>query len=180
MASPRNRSDNPVSRVEWVDRNDLRRNEYNPNLQAPPEHRLLKVSILEDGWTQPIVVHRETMQIVDGEHRWKVSEDPEVQAMTGGMVPVVFVEGDIDRRMMSTVRHNRARGTHGVLPMAELVRALSDGGVPRTRIMKLMGMEAEEVKRLLDRAGQPERIGGRKAENGFGKSWKPVPKGTAK
>ena len=161
----------PVSTVVWVDRNDLKPNDYNPNAQAPPEYRLLKLSILEDGWTQPLVVHRSTMTIIDGEHRWKVSEDPLVQAMTDGQVPVVFVEGSLSKRMASTIRHNRARGTHAILPMARIVRELESGGTPAGAIMTSLGMEDEEVKRLLDRAGQPERVGSRRG--GWGRSWKP-------
>lgn len=96
---------------------------------APPELELLKTSILADGWTQPIVVLPD-MTIVDGFHRWTVSADPRIRAMTGGLVPVVVIEADPLHRMASTVRHNRARGTHAVLRMAEIVRSMRDAGMP--------------------------------------------------
>src|SRR5258708_4407167 len=77
----------PIGHVHWVKRSLLRANDYNPNHVAPPELALLKVSIMEDGWTQPIVI-RKDYEIVDGFHRWTVSGDPEVSALTDGMVPV--------------------------------------------------------------------------------------------
>lgn len=165
----------PVSRVRWLPREKLRGNAYNPNHVAPPELELLITSILEDGWTQPIVtlppgddgVH----QIVDGFHRWTVSADPRLMALTGGQVPTVQVGLDPVHRMMSTIRHNRARGTHGVLKMADIVRSIVSDGVPQKQIQKRLGMEAEEVNRLVNRAGMPSQV--RKVAAGFNKAWVP-------
>ena len=139
----------PLNYIEWVARETIRPNDYNPNKQPPPEFRLLKVSILQDGWTQPIVVFGDV--IVDGEHRWQVSADPDIAALTGGLVPIVRITGDINHRMMSTIRHNRARGEHGVLPMAEIVRSLLDGGMDSESVQSLLQMEQEEVTRLAER-----------------------------
>lgn len=168
----------PISRVQWVPRDAVRPNDYNPNKQPPPEFRLLKVSILADGWTQPIVAFDlgdgSKPIIVDGEHRWKTSEDPEVAALTGGLVPVVFMRGDLNHRMMSTVRHNRARGEHGVLPMAEIVRALLERGCAPKEVEDLLQMESEEVERLAERAGMPTVVSRDKPE--FSKGWVPDPK----
>jgi ParB-like chromosome segregation protein Spo0J len=150
----------PLDAIEWVPRNSVTPNEYNPNAQAPPEFKLLKISILSDGWTQPIVVFDdgsgETPVIVDGEHRWRVSGDPEVSSLTGGMIPIVRVRGTLNARMMSTVRHNRARGEHGILPMSRIVRDLIDSGESPEDVSFLMQMEPEEVQRLAERAGLPE------------------------
>ena len=127
----------PVSSVEWTDPKTLRANFYNPNHVAPPELELLKLSILEDGWTQPIVA-REDGEIVDGYHRFYLAtHDREVAALTKGMVPVVRLtpRSNADQ-MMSTIRHNRARGTHGVLKMADIVRRLSvEFKLPESEIM---------------------------------------------
>lgn len=167
--------DQPVSRVKWLSREKLRGNAYNPNVVAPPELELLVVSILEDGWTQPIVtlppdadgVH----QIVDGFHRWTVSADVRVYKLTGGQVPTVQVGLDPVHRMMSTIRHNRARGTHAVVRMADIVRRMTDEGVPQKQIQKRLGMEAEEVVRLVNRAGMPTQM--RQASAGLSKAWVP-------
>ena len=167
-----NVKDQPVSKVRWLPREKLVGNAYNPNKVAAPELELLITSLVEDGWTQPVVVLPEAdgrHVIVDGFHRWTVSNDPRVAALTGGTVPVVEVRLDPTHRMMSTIRHNRARGTHAVLRMAEIVRGMVDDGVPQREIRKRLGMEAEEVIRLLNRSGMPAQAGG----GSFSTSWKP-------
>lgn len=159
----------PVSKVVWVKRDSLRANDYNPNHVAVPELKLLKTSILADGWTQPIVA-RPDGEIVDGFHRWTIAADPEIAALTGGLVPVVYVEPDPANQMASTVRHNRARGSHHVLRMASIVRAMIDQhGMTEAQVQEMMGMEAEEVLRLYDRGGMPDLLG----DNEFGKGWVP-------
>ena len=151
----------PLEHVLWLERADIEPNNYNPNKMAPPELELLKVSLLADGWTQPIVLFYatdNTRWIVDGFYRWTLAADAEVAAMTGGLVPVVIIDGDLQHRMMSTIRHNRARGMHGVIPMAEIVRKLLEEGVPGLTIQKMLGMEHEEIERLSERAGVPEQF----------------------
>jgi ParB-like chromosome segregation protein Spo0J len=165
----------PLDAVHWVTRDSITPNDYNPNKQPPPEHRLLKVSILEDGWTQPIVVFDDGKGgkpvIVDGEHRWRVSAELEVAKLTGGLVPVVRIKGDREHRMMSTIRHNRARGEHHVLPMAEIVRTLLDGGIDKDDVQFLLQMEEEEVDRLAERAGLPDVVA--RGNSDFNKGWVP-------
>jgi ParB-like chromosome segregation protein Spo0J len=160
----------PVSRVRWVPRWQLRSNLYNPNAVAPPELELLRLSIIEDQWTQPIVVLPDNT-IVDGFHRWTISADPTIRAMTDGLVPVVTLAADPAHRMMSTIRHNRARGTHAVLRMAEIVRTLVEAGLSHAEICRRLGMEDEELERLLDRAGMTVR--GTGGATSFGRAWAP-------
>ena len=155
----------PVSAVVWRHRSELVPNDYNPNMVAPPELELLILSILEDGWTQPIVILPDGT-IVDGYHRYRVSEDPRLREIFGGMVPTAVINVDDVHQKMSTVRHNRARGIHAILPMAEIVRGMVDDGVPMADIQRRLGMDKEEVVRLVDRAGMPK-------SNGFGLSWVP-------
>lgn len=161
----------PVNQVQWIDRNELNANDYNPNHVAPPELELLKTSIKEDGWTQPIVI-LEDKTIVDGFHRWTVSGTPELMQMTDGKVPCVIVNFDKDHRMMSTIRHNRARGTHAVLKMADIVREMKQDNLSDKEIMDRLSMEEEELERLLDNSGMTIR--GTKDVEGFGKSWVPT------
>lgn len=152
--------DQPLSKLEWVERDSVQPNDYNPNHQPPPEHRLLKVSLMEDGWTQPIVVFDagdgSKPTIVDGEHRWRASGDKEIQKLTGGLIPVVRIVGTTDHLMMSTIRHNRARGEHGVLPMSDIVGKLLESGRTKTDVMQLLQMEEEEVNRLAERSEYAE------------------------
>lgn len=154
------REDMPISNVEWVKRDTLKANDYNPNKMAKTELGLLKVSIMEDGWTQPIVARLDG-EIVDGFHRWTVSADKDVSALTDGLVPVVFIrEIDPARQRMATIRHNRARGQHYVMSMADIVAELVDDlEVKPEELQKRLGMEKEEVVRLLDRGAMVKRAG---------------------
>jgi len=165
----------PVSSVEWIDAARLVANDYNPNVQPPPEFRLLKISLLEDGWTQPIVVFDDgsgPLVIVDGEHRWRVArEDRDVAQKTGGLVPIVRIRKERAARMMSTIRHNRARGEHTVKQMAAIVRELLSAGQSVDDVCFLLQMEPEEVDRLADRAGMPERVN--RETPTFEKGWMP-------
>jgi ParB-like chromosome segregation protein Spo0J len=161
----------PVAAVQWIPREELRANDYNPNRVAPPELALLRRSILEDGWTQPIVI-RGDREIVDGFHRWTVSSDPDVYALTDGLVPVVTLRDDLspEHQRMSTIRHNRARGAHTVTKMADIVsELLEESGLADEELVNRLGMEIEEVRRLRDRGDMLKR--GRAEE--FGKAWVP-------
>lgn len=158
----------PVNSVRWVPRDHLSRNAWNPNIQQTPEFELLRRSLIENGWTQPIVV-TEDYEIVDGFHRWKLSEEADIHNLTNGYVPVVVIAGDKNTLMASTVRHNRARGTHAVLRMADIVRDMLDNGYTREDVMREMGMEGEEVDRLADQSGMT--VNGSNGE--FGKAWIP-------
>ena len=143
--------------VEWVLREDITPNDYNPNHVARDELRLLKLSILADGWTQPVVILPDRT-LVDGYHRWLVSGDPEMRERFKGYLPAVTVDLDEVHRKASTVRHNRARGHHGVLSMANIVRAMRAEGVSNAEIMRTLGMERIEVERLLDTRTIAERV----------------------
>lgn len=156
--------------MRWVPRSVLRPNDYNPNRVAPAELELLIISILEDGWTQPIVVLPDDT-IVDGFHRYTVSADPRLLAKYGDHVPVVVVNVDPVHRKMSTIRHNRARGTHAVLPMADIVQGMVSDGVSKEEIGRRLQMEGEELDRLCDRAGMPDKAA--RSQAGFGRAWRP-------
>jgi hypothetical protein len=154
------REDQPIASVQWVERTTLKANDYNPNKMAKTELGLLKVSIMEDGWTQPIVARLDG-EIVDGFHRWTVSADKDVAKLTDGLVPVVFIkEIDPARQRMATIRHNRARGEHYVMSMADIVTELIDElDIEPAELIKRLGMEKEEVSRLLDRGQMIKRAG---------------------
>ncbi len=168
----------PVSQMVWLPRSALSANNWNPNKQARPEFELLATSILENGWTQPIVARLHDgggrYEIVDGYHRWLTSDKPAVTELTGGFVPVVpLPETDEATARMATVRHNRARGTHGVLPMADIVASLAEEfEVTPEEIGRRLGMDEEEVDRLLDRGNMLKR--GHQGK-GFGNGWGIVP-----
>lgn len=158
----------PVLAVKMVPVDKLVANDYNPNAVAPPEMKLLKLSIEEDGYTQPIVTYYDAEEdryvIVDGFHRYRCAKEyfnlPEV--------PVTVINKTIDQRMASTIRHNRARGTHAIRGMSDIVLSLARGGWPDQQIGKHLGMDAEEVIRLKQITGLKEAF----SNHEFSKSWK--------
>lgn len=163
----------PISNVQWLDRELLQANDYNPNHVASPELRLLAQSILESGWTQPIVarsVDNGRYEIVDGFHRWTVSGRKDVGALTDNLVPVVIIDPDPAHQRMATIRHNRARGKHHVVRMADIVDELVNVyDVSPEDLKARLGMDSEEVTRLLMRGQMIERG----ASEDFSESWKP-------
>ena len=164
----------PVSGLEWVHRDTLRANDYNPNRHATPELVLLAISILEDGWTQPIVT-RTDGEIVDGFHRWTVSSWEPIFRMTEGLVPVVGLAETTDpaQQRMATIRHNRARGSHYIVSMADLLAELiRDHDIDAGEAGRRLGMDPEEVRRLLERGEMTRR--GAAAE--FNTAWAPKEK----
>jgi ParB-like chromosome segregation protein Spo0J len=167
----------PVTNVQWVKAERIEGNNYNPNKVAPPEMKLLELSIDFDGYTQPIVCYyddeKEKYIVVDGFHRCRVGkESKSIREKIKGYLPIVVIDKPLDQRMASTIRHNRARGKHGVLPMSKVVADLSDSGWDDKRIAKELGMEPDEVLRLKQRTG----IKGLFKDREFSKSWVPLQK----
>lgn len=139
----------PLSSLQWVDRNLLHANGYNPNIVSEDNMKLLVQSILTNGWTLPIVV-KPDYTIIDGFHRWTVSGREPLLTKLGGKVPVVIVDhhGDDSADIYGTITHNRARGTHVLGPMKSIVQGLINEGKTVPEISKQLGMSAEEVFRL--------------------------------
>lgn len=167
----------PVDCVLWVEADVVGANEYNPNTVAPPEMELLKLSIEEDGYTQPIVAYRESdgYTVVDGFHRTRVGKEcPSVKARVQGYLPITIVRSDredLDERMASTIRHNRARGKHGVQAMSSIVMDLARRNWSDAKIGKKLGMEPDEVLRLKQITGLAEMF----AHEEFSEAWEVVP-----
>ena len=138
----------PLSTLQWVDRDVVKPNDYNPNKVSKQNLELLKQSILTNGWTLPIVV-RPDFTIIDGFHRWMVAGEEPLVSMLERKVPVVMVEHrDRAGNIYGTVTHNRARGTHLLGPMKAIVKELMGEGKTVEEIGKQLGMKAEEIFRL--------------------------------
>jgi len=148
----------PVYNVRAVPLEKIRANAYNPNAVAPPEMKLLEKSIWEDGYTMPIVCYYvpedDIYEIVDGYHRYTTMlTSKRIRDRENGMMPVVTIEKDISNRMASTIRHNRARGSHSVDLMVNIVAELVDSGMSDEWICKNIGMDADEILRLKQISG---------------------------
>lgn len=143
----------PIDRVQWVPIEEVQANDYNPNAVATTEMRLLYTSILHDGYTQPIVTIWDATAkkyiIVDGFHRYTtMRQNRDIWERCNGLLPIVVIHKDINDRMASTVRHNRARGKHSVAGMASMVFEMLENGWTDADICNELGMETEEIVRL--------------------------------
>lgn len=207
--------------VEWIPATQIQPNAYNPNRMTWHDRQLLKTSLLEDGWTQPIVTLPDGI-IVDGEQRWTVAGEevspqeiqgmidkmherraeghdisdsiiwrleqskarleeaiaaghkPTLAAITGGLVPRTIIDlGDDAHKMISTIRHNRARGTHQIDAMAGITADLVQLGLDLDDLESRLGMDDEEVSRFLEMQ-QREADAMLDQLDGFGQAWEPV------
>ena len=163
--------DEPVDYVRWVKADKVQANEYNPNRVASPEMKLLYKSIKLDGYTQPIVVYsleNGKYEVVDGFHRNRVGKEyKDINERIHGYLPVVVIDKPLDERMGSTIRHNRARGTHQIRDMSDIVVELTNQGWSEEEICEKLGMELDEVIRLKQISGLKEAF----ANHEFSKSW---------
>lgn len=161
----------PCDCVIWVKAECVHANEYNPNHVATPEMNLLYESIKEDGYTMPIVTYdlgNEQREIVDGFHRNRIGrEHKDINSRIYGYLPVSTINKPKDERIASTIRHNRARGTHGIRPMSDIVLELSCMGWTDEMICKKLGMELDEVIRLKQITGLKEAF----SNHEFSRSW---------
>lgn len=163
----------PVYNVIRVPVEKIQANAYNPNSVAPPEMKLLYQSIKEDGYTMPIVCYylkdEDKYEIVDGFHRYRTMlEHKDIYAREGGCLPVVVIDKDISNRMASTIRHNRARGSHSIDLMVNIVAELTESGMSDAWIMKNIGMDANELLRLKQISGLAALF----KDKEFSSSWK--------
>lgn len=165
----------PVDFVRWVKNTTVHANDYNPNTVAPPEMELLAHSIMTDGYTQPIVTFatEKGCEVVDGFHRNRVGkENGDVCSRVAGYLPVVSIKSSqagLNDRIAATIRHNRARGKHRVEAMSDIVVELKKRNWSDQRIAKELGMDADEVLRLIQITGLAELFVGQE----FSMAWEP-------
>lgn len=163
----------PTDCVIWVKVEEVQANDYNPNVVAPPEMKLLKRSIECDGYTQPIVtwLNGGGREVVDGFHRHRVcNEYPEVNKRVLGHLPVVTIKEereDRNDRIAATIRHNRARGKHRVEGMSDIVIELKRRNWSDKKIGKELGMDTDEVLRLTQITGLAEMF----KDKEFSEAW---------
>lgn len=157
----------PCLDVKLVPIEKIIANDYNPNKVATPEMKLLKLSIELDGVTMPIVTYydkeKDLFIVVDGFHRYTILKD----YLKSDVAPIVVIDKPLDERMGSTIRHNRARGTHQIRSMSDIVIDLSKEGWKDEEICKKLGMELDEVIRLKQISGLKEAF----QNHEFSKSW---------
>lgn len=177
--SEQNRSNSPVYDVIAVPIDKVKANDYNPNKVAPPEMKLLEISIWEDGYTQPIVTYYDELEdvyvVVDGFHRYLIGKTSKrIRERENGLLPIVVIKKEIGERMASTIRHNRARGTHNVELMSTIVSELVEMGKGDRWICTHLGMSIDELLRLKQITGLASLF----TNTDFSDSWEAVDDGS--
>jgi ParB-like chromosome segregation protein Spo0J len=164
----------PVDFVRWVRAEELHANDYNPNSVAAPEMRLLQLSIMSDGYTQPIVAWPDadgSFEVIDGFHRNRVAREVgAVRKRVMGRLPIAVINAERtskEDRIAATIRHNRARGKHAVDAMSDIVVDLARRNWSSEKIAKELGMEPDEVLRLKQVCGLAELF----ADHEFSEAW---------
>lgn len=165
----------PVYNVKSIPIAKIRANSYNPNSVAPPEMELLEVSIWEDGYTMPVVCYylpdEDIYEIVDGYHRFTtLKTSKRIFDRENGMLPVVVINKDESNRMASTIRHNRARGSHSIDLMSNIVAELTKSGMSDAWILKHVGMDKDELLRLKQITGLADLFKDKEFSQAFEKS----------
>lgn len=162
----------PVYNVKAIPIEKIQANAYNPNKVAPPEMKLLYLSIKEDGYTQPVVCYyiadKDIYEVVDGFHRYLVMKTcKDIYEREKGKLPVAVIDKPLGERIASTIRHNRARGSHDVDLMSNIVAELTELGKSNAWISKHLGMSADEVLRLKQITGLAALF----KDDEFSKAW---------
>ena len=165
----------PVDFVKWVWNENVVSNDYNPNKVAPPEMELLEISIMNDGYTQPIVTwqneEKDKIEVIDGFHRNRVGRESKiVNQRIKGYLPTVIIRKEQtgkNDRIASTIRHNRARGKHQIDAMSEIILELKNRNWKNERIARELGMDEDEILRLCQITGLQDIF----KDDDFSKSW---------
>ncbi|WP_337653225.1 ParB/RepB/Spo0J family partition protein [Halomontanus rarus] len=161
----------PVENIQWVKQDAVEGNDYNPNEVATPEMDLLHKSIKADGYTQPVVTYEiddGDYEVVDGFHRTLIGKTrDDIRERLHDHIPVTVIDKPRDERMGSTIRHNRARGTHQIRDMSDLVVELVEQGWDDERICEELGMELDEVLKFKQVSGLKQAFG----DHEFSQSW---------
>ena len=166
----------PAYNIIAVPIEKIQPNTYNPNAVAPAEMKLLYESIKADGYTMPIVCYyvkqKDIYLIVDGFHRYRIMlENPDIYEREQGLLPFSVIDKPLDQRMASTIRHNRARGSHDVDLMSNIIKELHELGRSDEWISKHLGMDKDEILRLKQITGLTSLF----KDVNFGQAWKPAP-----
>jgi ParB-like chromosome segregation protein Spo0J len=170
----------PVSYIQWVPTEELSANDYNPNVVFDKEMKLLRHSILTNGWLYPIIVNKSRPKwiVIDGYHRfWLAKFDTKIRATYNAHIPCIVLEMSDEERMLMTVRLNRSKGVHVAAKMHKIVRRLIRKGIGKERIAKEIGATIEEINMLAeDNVFDQRNI----REHTYSRAWRPKRKSTTR
>ena len=160
----------PINQVTWKHIDTLKHNDYNPNHVFKPEMKLLAQSLLNDGWLQPIIITQDNT-IIDGYHRCTlVKTEQKIYDLTDGMIPTITIPTNQDNMKITTIRINRAHGTHTAEKMHNILTKLIQKGYTKKQIQTLIGTNKEETEYLTSTIYEHEEIN---QDTEYSKAWIP-------
>jgi ParB-like chromosome segregation protein Spo0J len=137
-----------------------------------PDFNLLRESMMDYGWAQPIVVQEKTSTIIDGFHRWAIAQEDKFIKVHGDQVPVYFKDIDDIDSMIMHIRLNRARGSILAKKMSDIIIDICVTGKYDTEeLLTLLGLTDDELDLML----APNLIKHRKVpEHKYSRAWIPI------
>lgn len=114
----------------------IKPNSYNPNRQSAHEFHMLILSMLEDGFTQPIVVQQQSQEIIDGEHRWTCSIVVEHLRRNKPLMTEALANAERGEEIIEDLRKRRLE-VLAAMPDLEIPMVLTDMSAEQMRIATL-------------------------------------------
>ena len=159
-------------KIDLVPNSSIRPPNWRATYLLKPDFNLLRESMMDYGWTQPIVVQEKTSLIIDGFHRWAISQETSFIKKYGTEVPIYRKDIDDIDSMVMHIRLNRARGSILAKKMSNIIIDICVTGKYGTEeILTLLGLTDDELDLML----APNLIKHRKVpEHKYSRAWIPV------
>lgn len=159
-------------KIEYTPFNSVRAADWRVNYVLKPDMELLRLSMTESGWLQPLLVRAADMTIIDGTHRWVIAGEKNFQRKHGSDIPVLFCDVDEIDAMVMHIRMNRARGETFAKPFSKLLKkiVLSDK-YSAEELEDILIMSPDEVDLMLAGGLLKQR---KIPQHEYSRAWVPV------
>ena len=159
--------------IQYVNINDLKESPWRATYVLKPDLTVLAESLNDYGWISPIIVRAKTNEIIDGFHRWFLSQnDKTLRKRDKGMVPVIYIKCDEVEAMMMHLRLNRGRGEVLAKYMSHIIKdALRSRKYKEKDLVRMLRMSTDELDLMMD--GTLIKVK-KVAEHQYSKAWVPI------
>lgn len=131
---------------------DLQSPSWRATYVLRPELAVLAQSLHQYGWLMPLVVRQQTMELIDGYHRWlAVKTDKTLTRKMGREIPCILVKCDETQAMMMHLQLNRGRGLVSGEGTSHIVRELlKSRRYTREQLRHVLAMSSDEISLMID------------------------------
>lgn len=127
--------------VEYVDIASLKNADWNPRYMPQEEMQALIRSIREYGCIQPLIVLKNTNEVIGGNQRLAAAREIGLQ-----QVPVIYVDLPPEKAKALNIALNRISGTFDLPALARLLQEIAETDAS---LLDLTGMSHDELETLL-------------------------------